>query len=470
MNRNEERNSKPTKQIGGPASWQRTKTDLKKKIGSPDYSKWIDGLRFVAEVNGEIIIAAKDRLTFDRVQSLYRRDIEKLWSVHDEEGRPIQILCWPSAPKELKELTPDPWATANTTSDQVQSGPRDAMMSFDNLVVGQSNEVAVTLAQKIAKGERMPTPIAFIYGPQGVGKTHIMRGLEKAVSDRSPEIQTLFMSAEEFMTRYHAGVKVRDTSDLKRELRSKEVVLIDDLQWISGKPGTDTEFFASIRAITTAGGQVVLTADAAPGDLKGFSERLRNELQGAMAAEVSAPDEDMRRRIVDCHADVIEAESPGFHIDGVFRNKLVSRVRGTGRNLCGVIWSLYTESEFGKKEITAAMIEKVIIRQEGTLKPPTLDAVKRAAMRTFNVSKSDLESPCKQQSIVYPRQIAMYLCRTLTKKSLPQIGRSFGKRDHTTVLHAVRKITKKMDIDPELAMDVDRVTETLRTMQVEGNA
>jgi len=116
------------------------------------------------------------------------------------------------------------------------------------------------------------------------------------------------------------------------------------------------------------------------------------------------------------------------------------------------------------------MIEKVIIRQEGKLQTPTLDAVKRAAMRTFNVSKSDLESPCKQQSIVYPRQIAMYLCRTLTQKSLPQIGRSFGKRDHTTVLHAVRKITKKMDMDPDLAMDVDRVTETLRTMQVEGNA
>jgi len=287
---------------------------------------------------------------------------------------------------------------------------------------------------------------------------------------RQPDTQMLFMSAEEFMTRYHAGVKVRDTSDLKRDLRTKDVVLIDDLQWISGKPGTDTEFFANIRAITSAGGQVVMTADAAPGDLKGFSERLRNEMQGSIAAEVSPPDDEMRRKIVDCHADLIEEEAPGFHLSDEFRGRLVRRVRGPGRNLCGVIWSLYTETGFGKKEITAAMIEKVIIRQEGTLQTPTLDAVKRAAMRTFNVSKSDLESPCKQQSIVYPRQIAMYLCRTLTKKSLPQIGRSFGKRDHTTVLHAVRKITKKMDMDPDLALDVDRVTETLRTMQVEGNA
>ena len=344
------------------------------------------------------------------------------------------------------------------------------MMSFDSLVVGESNEVAFNLAKRIADGEHMPAPIAFIYGPQGVGKTHLMKGLEKYTIARAPQLQVLMMSAEEFMTRYHAGVKVRDTSDLKRDLRTKDLVLIDDLQWISGKPGTDTEFFASIRAITAAGGQVVLTADTAPGDLTGFSERLRNELQGAMAAEVTLPDEDMRRAIVDCHADLIEAQAQRFHLSDAFRDKLVRRVRGPGRNLCGVIWSLYTETGFGQKEITAAMIEKVIIRQEGTLQTPTLDAVKRAAMRTFNVSKSDLESPCKQQSIVYPRQIAMYLCRTLTKKSLPQIGRSFGKRDHTTVLHAVRKITKKMDDDPELAMDVDRVTETLRTMQVEGNA
>ena len=451
-------------------TWQKTKQDLKKKVGKTEFTKWIEDLRFVADVDGVVMIAARDRLTHDRVQSEYRRDIDSFWRSRDDRQRPARIICWADASSDLKALTPDPWAKDELPQKTLRKNPRDEMMSFDTLVVGASNEVAVTMAKHIAEGRHMPSPIAFIYGPQGVGKTHLMKGLEKSAREHSPQTQVLMMSAEEFMTRYHAGVKVRDTSDLKRDLRTKDLVLIDDLQWISGKPGTDTEFFASVRAITSAGGQVVMTADAAPGDLTGFSERLRNELQGAIAAEVSLPDDDMRRAIVDCHADIIEAEAPNFHLSDDFRNKLVRRVRGPGRNLCGVIWSLYTESGFGQKEITAAMIEKVIIRQEGTLQTPTLDAVKRAAMRTFNVSKSDLESPCKQQSIVYPRQIAMYLCRTLTKKSLPQIGRSFGKRDHTTVLHAVRKISKKMDQDPELAMDVDRVTETLRTMQVEGNA
>ena len=470
MDRQQERNSRLIIEGKGPVFWQKTKADLKKKIGNTDYSKWIEDLRFVAEVEDQIIIAARDRLTHDRVQSEYRRDIENFWRARDEKQRPVRVISWPNAPSELVELAPNPWAKEETSGKTPRKNSRDDMMSFETLVVGASNEVAVELAQRIAAGEHTPSPIAYISGPQGVGKTHLMRGLEKAAQTRNPDLQILFMSAEEFMTRYHAGVKVRDTSDLKRDLRTKDLVLIDDLQWISGKPGTDTEFFASIRAITSAGGQVVMTADVAPGDLKGFSERLRNELQGAMAAEVTQPDETMRREIVNRHADLIEEEAPNFHLSDEFRNKLVRRVRGPGRNLCGVIWSLYTETGFGKKEITSAMIEKVIIRQEGTLQTPTLDAVKRAAMRTFNVSKSDLESPCKQQSIVYPRQIAMYLCRTLTKKSLPQIGRSFGKRDHTTVLHAVRKITKKMDVDPELAMDVDRVTETLRTMQVEGNA
>lgn len=470
MDRHEERSSKQFIEGKGPVTWQKAKVDLKKKIGETGYSKWIDGLRFVADVDNTVLIAARDKLTFDRVEAEYRRDIETVWRAKDEKRRSARVICWATAPAELKDLAPDPWAEEASSDTELRKNPRDEMMSFETLVVGPSNEVAFTMAKRIADGEHMPSPIAFIYGPQGVGKTHMMRGLEKCVLARKPDTHILFMSAEEFMTRYHAGVKARDTSDLKRDLRTKDLVLIDDLQWISGKPGTDTEFFANIRAITSAGGQVVLTADSAPGDLTGFSERLRNELQGAMAAEVTAPDEIMRRQIVDQHANILEADAPGFHLSDDFRDKLVRRVRGPGRNLCGVIWSLYTETEFGQKEITAAMIEKVIIRQEGALQTPTLDAVKRAAMRTFNVSKSDLESPCKQQSVVYPRQIAMYLCRTLTKKSLPQIGRSFGKRDHTTVLHAVRKITKKMDVDPELAMDVDRVTETLRTMQVEGTA
>lgn len=470
MDRHEERNSREFNEGKGKVTWQQTKEDLKKKIGETNYSKWIEDLQFVAEVDGVVMIAAKDRFTHDRVQSEYRRDIETRWLARDDKNRAARIICWADASADLKALTDDPWMKERAQSAAPRKHPRDEMMSFENLVVGASNEVAATLINRIADGENLPTPIAFIYGPQGVGKTHLMRALQKRTSSRRPDTQMLFMSAEEFMTRYHAGVKVRDTSDLKRDLRTKDLVMIDDLQWISGKPGTDTEFFANIRAITSAGGQVVMTADAAPGDLKGFSERLRNEMQGSIAAEVSQPDDEMRRKIVDCHADLIEAEAAGFKLSDELRGRLVRRVRGPGRNLCGVIWSLYTETRFGKKEITAAMIEKVIIRQEGTLQTPTLDAVKRAAMRTFNVSKSDLESPCKQQSIVYPRQIAMYLCRTLTKKSLPQIGRSFGKRDHTTVLHAVRKITKKMDLDPDLAMDVDRVTETLRTMQVEGNA
>jgi len=470
MDRFTERNSNDLNESKGLLTWRKTKEDLKKKVGTTEYSKWIDGLRFVADVDDTILIAARDRLTHDRVQSEYRRDIDTFWRSRDHRQRPTKIICWADASADLKELASDPWAKDQAPQKTLRKNSRDDMMSFDTLVVGPSNEIAFTMANRIAAGEHMPSPIAFIYGPQGVGKTHLMKGLQKAALENTPDLQTLLMSAEEFMTRYHAGVRAKDTSHLKQDLRSKDLVLIDDLQWISGKPGTDTEFFASIRAITAAGRQVVLTADAAPGDLTGFSERLRNELQGAMAAEVSLPDEEMRRQIVDRHADMIEAEAPNFHLNDEARNKLVRRVRGPGRNLCGVIWSLYTESGFGKKETTAAMIEKVIIRQEGTLQTPTLDAVKRAAMRTFNVSKSDLESPCKQQSIVYPRQIAMYLCRTLTKKSLPQIGRSFGKRDHTTVLHAVRKISKKMDDDPELAMDVDRVTEILRTMQVEGNA
>jgi len=458
--------------VKGLDIWANVTSGLKASVPGADYTKWISDLRFIAEDNGQMLVGAKDKYAFDRVDSEYRRLIETTWSKHDPRGRPVRLICWRDARSDLKGLVADPWAAraVKTEPKRKALSRTDQAKTFDNLVQGESNEIAVTMARHIAEGDERTASTSLIYGPQGVGKTHIMRAIEALAAQRNPDMSILYMTAEEFMTRYIDGAKARDTSGLKRDLRSADLVLIDDLQWISGKQGTDTEFFANIRAVTSAGGQVVMTADAAPGDLKGFSARLRSELQGGAAAEVGLPDDDMRRQIVSLHADMIAEHDENFQLTDEMKDRIVRRVRGPGRNLCGVLWSLHTATAFGRHVPTLAMLDKVIVRQEGALQVPTIDAVKRAAMRVFDVTKADLESPRKQHSIVYPRQIAMYLCRGLTSKSLPQIGRSFGKRDHTTVLYAVRKITKKIELDPDLAKDVERVIETLREMQMTGEA
>lgn len=453
-----------TEHRNGPEIWAHVQAELRESISQEAYAKWIRDLKFIAEVDGAMLIAARDQLSYDRVRADHRRALERCWQKLDPKQRPVRLECWSSASSDIRALIADPWAVK---PDMLRSRVASSM-TFKTLVVGPSNEVGVALAHRIADGESLPTQVALLSGPQGVGKTHILRALEARVRETMTGVNILYMTAEEFMARYHAGVVKRDTSELKTAIRSASLLLIDDLQWIAGKPGTDTEFFANIRAVTANGGTVVLTADAAPGNLRGLSPQLHNEIKGALSVEIEMPDQEMRREIVRVHAGLIAETDPNFTLGEDMLERIVRRVRGPGRNLCGTLGSLYTETGFGRREPTMEMLDRVILRQEGTVKPPTIDAIKRATMQVFSVSKTELESPCKEQAIVYPRQIAMYLCRKLTSKSFPQIGRSFGKRDHTTVIYAIKRITARQVEDPDVEMDVERVAEALSEMQTEG--
>ena len=204
------------------------------------------------------------------------------------------------------------------------------------------------------------------------------------------------------------------------------------------------------------------------GLIAGFSARMMSELKGATVAEVGLPDGDMRREILQRLAAHIELENPGFVLDGDLVDRIQTGIRGPGRELTGAIWNLYTEAAFGAMKPTLEMVERVIRRMEGEVRTPSIDLVKKAAMKVFNVSKVDLESPCKARTVVYPRQVAMYLCREQTKKSLPQIGRAFGRRDHTTVLYAHRKITRLIPKDSEVAADVAKVVAAIQDLLAGG--
>jgi chromosomal replication initiator protein len=259
------------------------------------------------------------------------------------------------------------------------------------------------------------------------------------------------------MSSYLDGVKARDTSGLKRRLRMAAILIVDDLHRIAGKPGTENELFQNIREVTGNGGQVVLVGDAAPGETVGFGKRLVAELKGATAVEIGLPDAAMRREILNRLAAHITASHPEFLLEDDMIQKLNSGIRGPGRELTGAVWSLFTEANFGQETPTMDMLERVIRRHSGEQREPTIDVIKKATLKIFPIARADLEGPSKMQAFVYPRQVAMYLCRTMTRKSFPQIGRAFGKRDHTTVLYAFRRIEKALPEDPRMADDIARV-------------
>jgi len=456
--------------------WQQVLDALTERTGEAEFDRWIADLRLVADHHGEMIIAARDLLAFDRISSQHLRTIEKLWAARDPQARPLKLICWRNAPADLRDLVDDPWQTsAASVQDIIEAQPATSsgagpVMTFDTLVIGPSNEIAVALARRIALGLPAGTATTLIYGPPGTGKTHLMHALRIEAAKRNPGRKVVYLTAEEFMSAYLDGVKARDTSELKKRLRAASLLLIDDLHRIAGKPGTEAELYQNIREVAANGGQVVLVGDSAPGEAAGFGQRMRNEIKGATAVEVALPDAAMRRDILTRLADHIAESHPAFILTEEMIQRLNAGIRGPGRELTGAVWSLYTEAGFGERAPTLEMLDRVIRRHAGEQKEPSIEVIKRATLKAFPIAKSDLEGPSKMRGFVYPRQIAMYLCRTMTQKSFPQIGRAFGKRDHTTVLYAFRRIEAIVGTDTELASDIARVQSAVLELMESGQS
>ena len=458
-----------------PDTWRHVLSSVKSIVTADDYNKWISDLRFIAEVEGQILVATPDRLSLDRVNADHKHMLQRVWRSADPKNRALRIACWKELGPDVRDFVEDPWAVVEEDVVEAAEIAAEAAepeivgtaphMTFETLITGPSNNTAAKLAGRIASGARGLPNVMLIYGVQGTGKTHILRAIENEARKRKDTRRISYLTAEEFLVAYVQGARAGDTSALKTLVRDNELLLVDDLQWIAGATKTDDEFFATLRTLTARGGQLVLTADAAPGDLKGFSPRLISEIKGAACVEVGLPDDDMRRGIVRQHADILREDTPTFVITDEMIDQIVTHVRGPGRELCGVLWSLQSETGYGDIAPTLDMVELIIRRHEGERQPPSLDVVKRAAMRVAGVTKAEIEGPSKVRSVCVPRQIAMYLSREMTQKSFPQIAKVFGNRDHTTVLHAYRTIEKKLLTDEDLARAVERVRDMVFEMQ-----
>ena len=469
------------KNLPGQAIWTRVLGDLSKILSDVDFDRWISDLRLIAEVDGEIVIAARDRLSFDRVSADHRFTIQRVWRKHDPSRRSIKLICWINAKADFEDIVKDPWAVATVDApatdavgaESAEAAARPAttgapVMTFDTLITGPSNEIAVQLAQRIAVDLPTGTQTTLFFGLQGTGKTHTLLALKAAAEQHDKTCKVVYLTAEEFLSAYTDGVRENDTRALKARLRSATILLIDDLHRISGKRGTETELFQNIREVTGNGGRVVLAGDKSPGDVTGFSPRMVSELKGATAAEIGLPDPEMRREILVSLAAHIREDHPNFVVTDAMIERFNAGIRGPGRELTGAIWNLYTEAGFGALAPTPDMVERIIRRTEGEARAPSIELVKRATMKVFNVTKAELESASKARPFCFPRQIAMYLCREMTGKSFPQIGRSFGNRDHTTVLYAHRKITRCLESDPEVVAATQKVAAMIQELQAGG--
>ena len=466
-------------EVGGPEIWKRVCVRLASEIDPAEFHKWIASLRFISEVDGSVLIVAKTRFAFDRVNAHYFRQIEKAWARLDPKERPVQFECWSSVSSDIRALLKDPWADEARVlriveaepepqdADTLLSGP--APMRFDTFVTGASNDVATTVARSIAHNRQQVAASLFVVnGLQGVGKTHLMKAIEVALLDRN-DCRVAYISAEEFLVAYVDGAKVGDTRALKARVRGADVVLFDDLQRIAGKKGTNEELAGTIRTVTNRGGIVVLTADRAPAEMEGLSHGVMTMLKGAACIEITMPDTEMRLQIVRQRAKLLSQSSPKFVLGDDMCEAIVSRVHGPGRDLCGAVVSLYTETGLGAVAPTGDMLDRVLARQQKP-KLVSLDMIKRAVCKAFDMTRADLVGGRKYQRCVRARQIGMFLAREMTDKSYPQIGIAFGNRHHTTALYAWRKITKKIASTPDLTADIERVKQLIAHFQTVANS
>lgn len=442
--------------------WDKTLSQINSDVSADVFANWLAPIRFVAEVDNAILIAAKDQLTLDRITSEYARDLQQAWCKNDPKARRLKFQLWSRINREIRDMVEDPWlrpaVTAPAPGTKTTTATTGAQsMTFETLVKGPSNGRAVQLGLRLAAGAPIPAGLMVIYGQPGTGKTHLLKAIEAEAVRLGDTRRMAYISAEEFMTRFVDGARAGDTKQLQDFVRQNDLLMIDDLHWIAGKAKTDKAFFAALRSVTSEGGHVIITADAAPGDMVGLSRELSSEIRGAAAVEVKLPDNDMRREIVRCHTAMIAKTTPNFELSDAMVDRIVSAIHGPGRELCGVLWSLQLESGYGELTPTPEMLETVIRRIAGEPRTPLLDDIKRACMETFNVTKSDIESASKVRTICHPRQVAMYLSRVMTDKSYPQIASAYKKLDHTTVLHAYRKINRALKAgDADMTADIER--------------
>jgi chromosomal replication initiator protein len=332
----------------------------------------------------------------------------------------------------------------------------DQRFTFDRFVVGKPNELAHAAARRVAEDPEVMFNPLFLYGGVGLGKTHLMHAIGWRVQEMHPGRKILYISAEQFMYRFVRALRFKDTTGFKQLFRSVDVLMVDDVQFIAGKNSTQEEFFHTFNALTEQGKQVVISADRAPGEIEGLEERIKSRLQWGLVVDLHPTDYELRFGILQSKLESMQRNHPDVRISLKVLEYLAHRISSNVRVLEGALTRLMAFGSLVGREVDLDMTEECLsdlLRAND--RKVTIEEIQRKVAQHYNLRMSELLSPRRSRSIARPRQIAMYLCKTLTSKSMPEIGRRFDKRDHTTVIHAVKQIEKLKTTDSQMAEDLE---------------
>lgn len=444
------------------SNWETAKISIKNAIGETSYATWFSNIN-VAVTENKLTLATPDQFFKDWIIDHYLDLIQK--TLHDLRGEACEIEI--TVPPTTFKLEPPPTESETEiikpfTDVIIKNIRRDHLRSrlnFDNFVIGSSNRFACAACQAVAENPAKSYNPLFIYGHSGMGKTHLMRAIAHYIHQKQPHLDCVYITSEQFMTELIEAIHNRTSSQFKQKYRNTDVLLIDDIQFIAGKEATQEEFFHTFNELHNAHKQIVITSDRPANEIIKMEDRLVTRFQWGLTVDIQPPDFETRIAILRKKIDV---ENVTVKIPDDVIYFIAEQIKTNIRELEGALIRVVAYSLLEEKPISLDLTQVVLKDMVNeTVKTISLEMVMQTVSDHFHIHVDEMRSKKKSQNIVLPRQIAMYLVRKLTKHSLPEIGKAFGGRDHTTVMHACKKIEQTVHKDKEIQYSVDKIEQLL---------
>ena len=441
-------------------NWTLIQDEMKNKLGLEIYESWLKKISFIDEFNNYILLSVPTRFIRDWITSRYLDQI--LLSVKNYKKEIIRI--------EFKIVEYD------TTNDKVQNDDNeltdkknisfikdsylqynriDPNRSFDNFITGNSNKLAYEASLKVSENISHYNPL-YIYGGVGLGKTHLLNsiGLELKKNNK-----VMFISAERFMYQFVKSIKANDMVKFKEYFRNTDILLIDDIQFMNGKEAMQEEFFHTFNALLDKGSQIIVSADRAPNKLSRIQERIKSRFSGGLVVDIQKPDQQLRKKVIHKKTEELNILYSGqIQISSEIQEFISNEITNSIREIVGAVNRVVSFSRIYSK-VPSLAETKVILKDLLNLSENkvTIDLIQTLVCKFFKISKNEMLSSRRSRYLVRPRQTAIYLTKILTSKSLPEIGREFSNRDHTTIIHSVKTIEKLKEKDSEMVNNIEKL-------------
>jgi chromosomal replication initiator protein len=442
--------------------WKAVQSTMKEKLGQDIFESWLKKIELIEEFNNYVLISVSTRFIRDWITSRYLDQILQIIKEYKKNIIRIEFVIEDKNNKQSKSFKNDlEKNNENFIKDNVsfikdsflQYNRIDPNKNFDNFITGPSNKLAFEASKKVSQDVSHYNPL-YLYGGVGMGKTHLLNSIGLSLKEKN---KVLFISAERFMYQFVKSIKSNEMVKFKEYFRNTDILLIDDIQFMNGKEAMQEEFFHTFNALIEKGSQIIVSADRPPNKLTRIQERIKSRFSGGLVVDIQNPDYELRYKIIKSKTDELELfYSNQININKEIQEFISNEIRTSIRELVGALNRIVSFSRIYNKVPSLSEV-RVILKDllNFSENKVTIDFIQTVVCKFFKISKNEMLSPRRSRYLVRPRQAAIYLSKMLTSKSLPEIGRAFSNRDHTTVIHSVKIIDKLRKEDNELNINID---------------